>query len=233
MRPRILIVEDERSLADSILSGLRDSGYDATAAYTGENGFELFCQESFDLVLLDVNLDEMNGFDLCKLVRQRDTTIGIIMLTSLHELNNKITGYNAGADDYVVKPIEFNILLLKMQALLKRIIKDAAPSASILRSTNLEMNLDNKEVKRDNLTINLTAREFRLLEYLLRNKNKVVSRADIAMHVWDIDFDTNTNVIDVYINYLRNKIDRNFQPRLIHTHIGQGFILKENATDAG
>jgi len=225
---KILIVEDEKNIADALQSGLREHGFDAVAAYEGENGFELFSQEHFDLLLLDINLNGLDGFELCRKVRSADPSIGIIMLTSLYGIADKVNGYKAGADDYIVKPVEFTELLLKINALLKRIIKGKEPVASLLRTSNLEMDLDKMEVKRNNLKINLTAKEFHLLEFLLRNKNKVVSRADIAMHVWGIDFKTNTNVIDVYISYLRNKIDRNFHPKLIHTHTGVGFILKEN-----
>jgi DNA-binding response OmpR family regulator len=224
---RILIVEDERSMADALHAGLKENGYDTTSAYYGENGYELFCQEHFDLVLLDVNLGDVDGFELCKRIRLADTSIGIIMLTSLHELSNKRLGYDAGTDDYIVKPFDFQELLLKIGALLKRTMKTAAP-VSILKCNDLIIDLNKKEVKRGDYMINLTAKEFHLLEFLLQNKNRVVSRAEIAMHVWGIDFNTNTNVIDVYISYLRNKIDRDFNPKLIHTHFGMGFMLKEN-----
>jgi DNA-binding response OmpR family regulator len=224
---RILIVEDERSMADALHAGLKEYGYDATSAYYGENGFELFRQEHFDLVLLDVNLGDVDGFELCKRIRLADISVGIIMLTSLHELSNKTLGYDAGADDYIVKPFDFQELLLKINALLKRILKTATP-VSVLKCLDLEVDLNKKEATRGNLKINLTAKEFHLLEFLLRNKNRVVSRAEIAMHVWGIDFNTNTNVIDVYISYLRNKIDRDFDVKLIHTHFGMGFMLKEN-----
>lgn len=226
--PRVLIIEDEKNIADALQRGLDEKGYMTTAAYTGENGLELVYRESFDLLLLDIQLGDMNGFEVCKNVRLRDTSLGIIMLTSLGEMDDKTRGYHAGADDYIVKPVAFHELLLKINALLKRVIEDAVPPPPVLTSSNLEMNLDSKEVKRGNCSINLTAREFRLLEFLMRNKNKVVSRAEIAFHVWDIDFNTSTNVIDVYINYLRNKIDKNFSPKLIHTQTGVGFILKEN-----
>lgn len=214
-------------MADALHAGLKEYGYDTTSAYYGENGFELFSQEHFDLVLLDVNLGDVDGFELCKRIRLADTSIGIIMLTSLHELSNKTLGYEAGTDDYIVKPFDFQELLLKISALLKRAMKTAAP-VSILKCHDLVIDLNKKEAKRGDYKINLTAKEFHLLEFLVQNKNRVVSRAEIAMHVWGIDFNTNTNVIDVYISYLRNKIDRDFNPKLIHTHFGMGFMLKEN-----
>jgi DNA-binding response OmpR family regulator len=150
------------------------------------------------------------------------------MLTSLSTLNDKIEGYDAGADDYIIKPFEFKELLVKIRVLLKRTMNHQVPVGNLLKAADLVMNLDSKEVKRGNDVINLTAKEFQLLEYLLRNKNKVVSRASIAVNVWDIDFDTNTNIIDVYISYLRNKIDKPYERKLIQTHVGMGYILKEN-----
>ncbi|MBD0293674.1 MAG: response regulator transcription factor, partial [Flavisolibacter sp.] len=153
----------------------------------------------------------------------------VIMLTALSALNDKIEGYDAGADDYIIKPFEFKELLMKIRVLLKRTMTQHLPVGNILKAADLEMNLDSKEVKRGDKVIQLTAKEFQLLGYLLRNKNRVVSRADLAINVWDIDFDTNTNVIDVYINYLRNKVDKPFEHKLIQTQVGMGYILKENS----
>lgn len=150
------------------------------------------------------------------------------MLTAMSTLNDKVEGYNSGADDYMVKPFEFKELLLKIRSLLKRTMSQHVPVGNVLRVGDLEMNLDSKEVVRDGKLINLTAKEFQLLEYLLRNKNKVVSRADIAINVWDVDFETNTNVIDVYISYLRNKVDKFSEQKLIQTHVGMGYILKDH-----
>jgi two-component system, OmpR family, copper resistance phosphate regulon response regulator CusR len=180
------------------------------------------------MVILDINLPGLNGYQLCKIIRSRSPHIPIIMLTALSALQDKIEGYDAGADDYIVKPFEFKELLMKIRVLLKRTMDQHIPIGNVLRACDLEMNLDSKEVKRNGELINLTAKEFQLLEYLVRNKNRVVSRADIAINVWDIDFDTNTNVIDVYINYVRNKIDKRFEQKLIQTQVGMGYILKEN-----
>jgi len=143
-------------------------------------------------------------------------------------LNDKIEGYESGADDYMVKPFEFKELVLKIRSLLKRTLSPGVPIGNLLKAADLEMNLDNNEVKRSGRTISLTAKEFQLLEYLLRNKNRLVSRVDIAINVWDVDFETNTNVIDVYISYLRNKVDKPFELKLIQTHIGMGYILKDH-----
>ena len=225
---KILIVEDERKIADTLKRGLIENGYDIEVAYDGDLGHRLFLSGNFNLVILDINLPGLNGYDLCKKVRSVDLHIPIIMLTALSHLSDKVEGYDAGADDYMIKPFEFKELLLKIRALLKRTVNQQLPTGTVLKAADLEMNLDSKEVYRSGKPINLTAKEFQLLEYLLRNKNRVVSRVDISTNVWDIDFDTNTNVIDVYISYLRNKVDKMFQKKLIQTHIGMGYILKDS-----
>ena len=226
---KILLVEDEQKIADTLKLGLTENGYYVEVAYDGSIGWKLFQSRSFNLVILDINLPGINGYELCKKIRASDPHIPIIMLTALSSLDDKIEGYDAGADDYIIKPFEFRELLMKLRALLKRTMSQQLPVGNVLTAADLEMNLDSKEVKRKGKTINLTAKEFQLLEFLLRNKNRVVSRADIAINVWDIDFDTNTNVIDVYINYVRNKVDKHFDQKLIQTQVGMGYILKENA----
>lgn len=227
---RILIVEDERKIADTLKMGLEENAFEVEVAYDGKIGRQILSNRRFDLVILDINLPEINGFSLCQSIRHISPDTIIIMLTSMSSLDNKIEGYNAGADDYMIKPFEFRELLLKVRASLKRTSGQEMPVGNILRAADLEMNLDNKEVRRAGRRIRLTAKEFQLLEYLLRNKNRVVSRADLAINVWDIDFNTNTNVIDVYISYVRNKIDKDFEHKLIQTHIGMGYILKTNGS---
>ena len=224
----ILIVEDEQKIADTLKQGLVENGYRVEVAYDGSIGWKLFENYNFDLVVLDINLPGINGYDLCKRIRAYNSGVPIILLTALSTLQDKIEGYDAGADDYIIKPFEFKELLMKIRVLLKRTMNQNLPVGNILKAADLEINLDSKEVRREGQPINLTAKEFQLLEYLMRNKNKVVSRADIAVNVWDIDFDTNTNVIDVYINYVRNKIDKPFENKLIQTQVGMGYILKEN-----
>jgi two-component system copper resistance phosphate regulon response regulator CusR len=223
---RILIVEDERKIADTLKMGLAENGFEVEVAYDGNIGHQLVLSRPFDLVILDINLPGMNGYELCKAIRHREKNQLVIMLTSMSSLDDKIEGYDAGADDYLVKPFEFRELLLKIRALLKRTPGQAEPVGNFLRAADLEMNLDNKEVHRGGKRIKLTAKEFQLLEYLMRNKNRVVSRADLAINVWDVDFNTNTNVIDVYISYVRNKVDKDFDHKLIQTHVGMGYILK-------
>jgi two-component system, OmpR family, copper resistance phosphate regulon response regulator CusR len=227
-RRKILIVEDERKIADTLRFGLDEIGFDVKLAYDGKVGYHLFCAEDFDLIVLDINLPGINGYDLCKAIRTKNNQIPILMLTSMATLEDKIEGYDSGTDDYMVKPFEFKELLLKIKSLLKRSLNQSFPLGNLLKASDLEMNLDSKEVKRDDKKINLTAKEFQLLEYLLRNKNKVVSRVDIALNVWDVGFETNTNVIDVYISYLRNKVDKHFEHKLIQTQVGMGYVLKDH-----
>lgn len=225
---KILLVEDEHRIADTLRLGLVENGYEVEVAYDGKMGYKLFQTQPFNLVVLDLNLPEINGYELCKLIRASNSNIPVIMLTALNSLEDKIEGYDVGADDYVIKPFEFRELLMKIRVLLRRSgVNQQIPTGNILKADTLQMNLDTKEVIREGTTISLTAKEFQLLEYLLRNKNRVVSRADIAINVWDIDFDTNTNIIDVYISYVRNKVDKPFEKKLIQTQVGMGYILKD------
>jgi DNA-binding response OmpR family regulator len=223
----ILLVDDEPRIADTLSFGLVENGYNATVAYDGETGYYMFQHQNFDLLVLDINLPGLNGYELCKRIRGENPKIPIIMLTALSTLEDKIEGYDAGADDYIVKPFEFRELMMKIKALLRRNADAGQSTGNILRAGDLLMNPDTREVTRGGIAVNLTLKESQLLEFLLRNKNKVISRADIAISVWNIDFDTNTNIIDVYINYVRNKIDKPFTEKLIHTQVGLGYILKE------
>jgi two-component system, OmpR family, copper resistance phosphate regulon response regulator CusR len=223
---RILVVEDEKKIADALKKGLTENQYEVEVAYDGLAGKDLFNSRPFDLAILDINLPGMNGYDLCKEIRSHNQQIPLMMLTALNAIDDKIEGFDAGADDYIVKPFDFKELLVRMRALLKR-LRQAVPHTNLLKVADLQMNLDSKEVMRGGKTILLTAKEFQLLEYLVKNKNRVVSRADIALNVWDIDFDTKTNVIDVYVTFLRKKLDRDFPNKLIHTQVGMGYMLKE------
>lgn len=222
---RILLVEDEKKIADSLKKGLSEQNYNVQVAYDGREGKKLFETQKFDLVILDINLPELNGYSLCKKIRSRNSSIPIVMLTALSATDDKIEGFDAGADDYIVKPFDFKELLVRIRALLKRIFNNI-PIGNIIRVGDLTINVDSKEVSRGGNGISLTAKEFQLLEYLVRNRNKVVSRADIALNVWDIDFDTKTNVIDVYVNFLRKKLDHDYDKKIIHTQVGVGYVLK-------
>ncbi|HYM93968.1 MAG TPA: response regulator transcription factor, partial [Chitinophagaceae bacterium] len=182
--------------------------------------------QQYDLVVLDINLPGINGYDLCRLIRKSDERIVVLMLTAMSSVDDRLEGFNTGADDYLVKPFDFNEFLARIRALLKRRFH-SIPVGNKLSIADLEMNLDTKEVYRNGQLIRLTAKEFQLLEYFLKNPNRVLSRADIALQVWELDFDSKTNVIDVYVNYLRNKIDKEFTQKLIHTVVGMGYVMKE------
>ena len=224
---KILLIEDEKKIADTLSKGLKEMGYHVETAYDGKIGMRIFDSGDFNLIITDINLPGINGYDLCKDIRSRNQHIPIIMLTALSTTDDKIEGFDAGADDYLVKPFEFKELLARIRVLLKRTMHQQLPTGNILTVADLELDVDSKEVTRAGKTINLTAKEFQLLEYLMRNRNRVVSRADIAERVWEIDFDTKTNVIDVYVNFLRKKIDKDFEPKLIHTQVGMGYMMKE------
>lgn len=223
---KILIVEDEQKVARFIKSGLEDHDYHVDVAFDGKIGLFFFQQTDYDLILLDVNLPEINGFDLCKRIRTVNQKVPILMLTALGLTDHKVEGFESGADDYLVKPFEFRELLVRIKALLKRTLNQDQ-GTKILTAYDLILDRDAKTVKRGNKQIELTAKEFLLLEYLLLNKGKVISRVDIAEKIWEINFDTGTNVIDVYVSFLRKKIDYGFESKLIHTVVGMGYTIRE------
>ncbi|MCB9174003.1 MAG: response regulator transcription factor [Flavobacteriales bacterium] len=222
----ILVVEDEPKVASFIKLGLEENGFVVDIAYDGNIGKRMFDSKNYNLIILDVNMPLKNGVELCKEIRHKNIKVPILMLTALGTTEDKLTGFDAGADDYLIKPFEFRELLARIKSLLKR-NSNIENGSNLITFLNLEMNLDTYEVKRDGIKIDLTQKEFALLEYLLRNKGRVLTRLDIAEKVWDISFDTGTNVIDVYVNFLRKKIDKDFSPKLIHTQTGIGYVLKE------
>jgi two-component system copper resistance phosphate regulon response regulator CusR len=225
---RILVVEDDTKVAAFLKKGLETQSYNVRTAADGREGQTLLREGTYDLVLLDLNLPYVSGLELCAQLRQARPEVPVLMLTALGTTADKLAGFDAGADDYLVKPFDFMELLARVRVLLKRgAATAAAPTDHVLRFSDLELDLNEKVARRAGQVIELTAREFRLLEYLLRNRGRVVSRGDIAEAVWDINFDTGTNVIDVYINYLRKKIDRDAPVKLIHTVVGMGYTLKE------
>jgi len=223
---KILVVEDETKVADFIRKGLEENGYSVEVAYDGQMGERLALRNNYDILLLDIVLPLINGYELCKRIREKKPLVPILMLTALGTIDDKLSGFDSGADDYLVKPFEFNELLARIRALMKR-STGILHTPSILKVADLELNLDKKMARRGNESIELTAKEFSLLEFLMKNKGRVLSRADIAEKVWDITFDTGTNVVDVYINILRKKLDRNFDQKLIHTRIGLGYTLND------
>lgn len=220
----ILLIEDEKKVAAFIAEGLEESGYVVTSVYDGAEGEALAVEQAFDLVLLDLMLPGKSGLEVCEALRQVQPGLPIIMLTALGTANDKVAGFDAGADDYLVKPFEFSELLARIKALTRR-SKVFDHTHRFLKVGPLELDLDKKIALRDGKTIILTAKEFALLEYLMMNQGRVLSRAQIAADVWDIHFDTGTNVVDVYVNFLRKKIDKEFEPKLLHTQIGMGYMM--------
>lgn len=225
LNARILVVEDEPKVASFVKRGLEENGFSCEIAYDGLMGKRMFEAGDYNLLILDINLPYKNGIALCREIRSSNQKIPVIMLTALGTTEDKLSGFDSGADDYLVKPFEFRELVARVRSLLKR-ISIAETGGNLLTFLDLEVNLNTYEVTRDEKKIDLTQKEFALLVYLLRNKGRVVSRIDIAEKVWDITFDTGTNVIDVYVNFLRKKIDKDFSQKLIHTVTGVGYILK-------
>ena len=223
----ILLVEDDVRIASLIQRGLEEQDFKVSLAYDGVSGEKLVLNQHYDLMITDIILPKMDGLDLCKRVRMIKPDMPIIMLTALGTTDDKVEGFDAGADDYLVKPFEIRELIARIQVLIKRSSNSKSVSSFVLKMADLEMNLQTKTVKRNKVEINLTPKEFKLLKFMMQNPERVLSRAEISEKVWDTFFDTGTNFIDVYINYLRNKIDRNFDQKLIHTKPGMGFIFKE------
>ncbi|WP_114783182.1 response regulator transcription factor [Botryobacter ruber] len=224
---KILLVEDEPKVAAFIKKGLEEQAYDVDQAYDGLFGVKLALQNDYDLVILDIILPTMNGLDACRQIRKHNPAVAILMLTALGTTDDKITGLDAGADDYLTKPFEFKELLARIRALTRRHTDSSNNEKLVL--ADLEMNLADKTVTRSGKPVALTAREFALLYYLLRNKGRVVSRVDIIENVWETSFDTGSNIIDVYINFLRKKVDKGYPVKLIHTLVGMGYVLKEGS----
>lgn len=228
MAKNILIIEDEHNVAAFIAQGLREANYEVYVAYTGPQGLELLAQKEIDLVVLDVILPGMDGREVAKKIRaERSEHTPIIMLTALGTTENVVKGLDAGADDYLVKPFKFNELLARVRAHTRR--GAAVVISQIYTVLDLELDSDAKVVKRAGQEIKLTSTEFRLLEYLLKNKNRVLGRMDILENVWDINFNLGTNVVDVYVNYLRNKVDKDYDNKVIETVIGMGYTIKDKA----
>jgi len=221
----ILIVEDEIRLADILSKQMNDAGYMTHVANDGYIGKQLILKNNYNLVILDINLPLINGFDLCREIRKINSSIPIIMLTALGSPDHKVAGFEVGADDYVTKPFDIRELLARVNVFLKR--SDNYVQMEKLSVADLELNLSNKTVIRAGKRIELTSKEFLLLEVLVKNKGKLLSREAIINQVWGIDFDPGTNIIDVYINYLRKKVDKDFKQKLIHTRFGFGFYCDE------
>jgi DNA-binding response OmpR family regulator len=223
---RILAVEDQAKMAAFLKQGLVEVGYAVDVAESGLSAETLAAENEYDLIILDVMLPDQNGIDTARHIRRDGFAGPILMLTALNTTKDKVNGLDAGADDYLTKPYSFDELLARVRALLRR--NNAGGGHSLLKYAELELDLIHRRVKRGGTEISLTAKEFSLLEYLMRNPERPLGRVSIAEHVWDIHFDSDSNVIDVYINLLRKKVDAPFGKKLIHTVVGVGYVLKEN-----
>lgn len=226
---KILLIEDDRRIAELTKRGLEEQGFSIMVAFDGYLGKKLAIAQEFDLIITDIILPKVNGIDLCKELRALKPGLPILMLTALGTTDDKVEGFDAGADDYLVKPFDLRELHVRIRALLKRKTVTQSGQVFVLKYAGLELNLHTKIFKRDGKEISLTPKEMKLLEYMMQNCERVLSRTELAEKVWETTFDTGTNFIDVYINYLRNKIDKGFSAKLIHTRSGQGFILKKDA----
>jgi two-component system copper resistance phosphate regulon response regulator CusR len=222
---KILLIEDELKTLTYIRKGLEENAYFVDTASDGIVGKNLALNNTYDLIISDVILPGLDGRALCKELRAAKIETPLLMLTALGGADHVVEGLDSGADDYLAKPFEFKELMARIRSLSKRVTRQTGESR--LSLGDLEMDLDAKSVKRGGKSIALTVKEFALLEFLLRHKGKVLSRKEIARNVWNLDFDTGTNTVEVYVNYLRRKVDRDFEKKLIHTQFGMGYVMKE------
>jgi len=223
---KILIVEDEPKVASFIKNGLEDNLYEADLAYDGHSAEKLVRQYNYDLIILDIIIPGIGGLDLCKKLKMLYPDIPVLMLTALGTTEDKLEGFEAGANDYLVKPFEFRELLARVKVLIKTSDK-SYETGNKLVAGELELDLDKKKVRRGNSQISLTAKEFSLLEYFMRNPGRVLTRNDIAEKVWDMNYGFSTNVVDVYVNFLRKKIDKGFEKKYIRTRVGFGYVFED------
>jgi len=223
---KILIVEDEPKVASFIKNGLGDNLYESDIAYDSISAEKLFRQYKYDLIILDLIIPGIGGLELCKRLKRQRPDIPVLMLTALGTTEDKIEGFDAGANDYLVKPFEFRELIARIKVLLKTYDK-TYESGNKLMAGELELDLDRKTVKRGESQISLTSKEFSLLEYFMRNPGRVLTRNDIAEKVWDVNYDFSTNVVDVYVNFLRKKIDKGFDKKYIRTRVGFGYVFED------
>ncbi len=224
---KILVIEDEQKVAAFIKSGLEQHQYEVDLAYDGFIGEKLALSRNYNIVLLDIIIPSINGLDLLKKIKAQKPHLPVLMLTALGTTSDKVHGFDSGADDYLVKPFEFLELVARIRALTKRSEYNSIQTSEILQVHDLTLDLNKKTAHREGKTISLTAKEFDLLEYFMRNPRRVISKAELSEKVWGINFDTGTNVVEVYINILRKKIDKDFALKLLHTRIGLGYLLTE------
>jgi DNA-binding response OmpR family regulator len=226
---KILIVEDEAALASMLNKGLKEAGNEVTVAPDGLIGHEMAIKNQFDVIILDIMLPGLNGMQLCKQLRRQQIDTPILMLTALGTTENIVAGLDSGADDYLVKPFHFAELEARIRTLVRRSVTgNNGGNSDLLQIGNLTLNTSTRAATLNGDPVNLTATEYRLLEFMLLNRGRVLTRMELLENVWGIDFNMSTNVVDVYVNYLRKKIDTNPSQKLIHTMIGMGYILKED-----
>lgn len=222
---KILLVEDEENIASFIERGLQEFGHEVYVAYDGKSGWELIQKENFQLLVLDIIMPKMSGLELCRLYRRMyGYQSPVIMLTALGTTDDIVNGLDAGADDYLVKPFSFQELEARIKALLRR--SGTESTSQVLECADLKLEPSSHRAIRSGNSIDLTVKEYRLLEYFMMNQGTVLSRMSLLKHVWNKDFDTNTNVVDVYVNYIRTKIDKDFKHKLIHTVVGVGYLME-------
>ena len=220
---RILVVEDEKKVASFLKKGLEEEYYAVDTAFDGEEGLALAQINEYDLIILDIMLPKVDGMEVLRRIRGNGSSVPILMLTAKDSIEDIISGLDSGSDDYLTKPFSFAELLARVRALLRRKMKE---KTDILRVGDLSLSTSTHQVKRGERKIELTAKEYALLEYFMRNPNRILTRTLITEHVWDYHFDPSTNVVDVYVNYLRKKIDQGFEKKLIHTIRGSGYVMK-------
>ena len=223
MLMRILVVEDERDLNRVISKRLESEGYSVDRCFDGEEALDFIDVGEFDAIIMDIMMPRINGIEVLKQMRSRNNSTPVLLLTARDGIGDRVNGLDAGADDYLVKPFAFEELLARIRVMTR---KASGNSTNVFSAADLTMDLNSHTVVRGDVNINLSAKEFEILEYLLRNKGIVLSREKIENHVWDFDYSGGTNVVDVYIRYLRKKIDDNFEPKLIHTVRGCGYVLR-------
>jgi|UniRef100_A0A7V3E871 heavy metal response regulator len=222
---RILVVEDEKKVASFIKKGLEEEYYSVDVAFDGKEGLKLALSEEYDLIILDLMLPFKDGLSILKELRSEKIFTPVLILTARDTIQDKVTGLDSGADDYLAKPFSFEELLARIRALLRR---NSVDKNNILKAGDLKLDTQAHKAYRNDIEIQLTAKEYAILEYLMRNKNRVVSRTKISEHIYEFHFDPETNVIDVYINKLRNKVDKGFEKPIIHTVRGVGYLIKDD-----
>lgn len=226
---KVLLIEDDVQVSGFIRQGLMEQQHEVDVAYDGTLGERMALSREYDVVILDIVIPGINGFDLCKILKKEKPQTPILMLTTLATTADKVTGFESGTDDYLLKPFEFEELLARLKALVRRTGTTPSQQGTLLRVEDLKLDLEKKAAIRGDKLIKLSAKEFMLLEYFMRNPGRVIPRTELAEKIWDITFETGTNVVEVYINMLRNKIDRDFEPKLLHTRIGLGYALEKES----